>query len=114
MDLPPVSQTAGRWKYAPLPCYTLAASRSYFLEIIRGSGEPMLDLACGTGRTLLDYYAIGIDIDGVDISPEMIAKCKENAQAAELKPNLYVQAMQSLNLPRRYNTIIVPPHLSCT
>lgn len=84
------------------------SSRPYFLEIIRGSGEPVLDVACGTGRTLLDYLALGIDIDGVDISPEMIAKCQENAHAAGLKPNLYVQAMQSLNLPRRYRTIIVP------
>ena len=84
------------------------SSRPYFLDIIQGSGEPVLDVACGTGRILLDYLALGVDIDGVDISPEMIDKCQENAQTAGLKPNLYVQAMQSLDLPRRYRTIIVP------
>ena len=31
------------------------SSRPYFLEIIRESGEPALDVACGTGRLLLDY-----------------------------------------------------------
>ena len=84
------------------------ASRPYFLKIIRDSGEPALDVACGTGRLLLDYMQEGIDIDGVDISPEMIAKARENADQLGLKPNLYVQAMQNLNLPRRYQTIIVP------
>jgi ubiquinone/menaquinone biosynthesis C-methylase UbiE len=84
------------------------SSRPYFLSIIRDSGEPALDVACGTGRLLLDYMQQGIDIDGVDISLEMIAKARENANQLGLKPNLYVQAMQELNLPRRYQTIIVP------
>jgi ubiquinone/menaquinone biosynthesis C-methylase UbiE len=84
------------------------SSRPYFLTIIRESGEPALDVACGTGRLLLDYMQEGIEIDGVDISPEMIAKARENADQLGLKPNLYVQAMQKLALPRRYQTIIVP------
>ena len=84
------------------------SSRPYFLNIIRESGEPALDVACGTGRLLLDYMQEDIDIDGVDISPEMIAKAREKADQLGLKPNLYVQAMQKLDLPRRYQTIIVP------
>lgn len=84
------------------------SSRPYFLKIIRDSGEPVLDVACGTGRLLLDYLQEGVDIDGVDISPEMIAHCRHKAVQAGLSPNLYVQAMQSLNLPRQYQTIIVP------
>ncbi len=84
------------------------SSRPYFLEIIRQSGEPALDVACGTGRLLLDYAAEGVDIDGVDISQEMIAKARLNAQSQGLNPGLYVQAMQNLELPRRYSTIIVP------
>jgi ubiquinone/menaquinone biosynthesis C-methylase UbiE len=84
------------------------SSRPYFLKIIRESGEPALDVACGTGRLLLDYMQEGIEIDGVDISPEMISKARENADCLGLKPNLHAQAMQNLDLPRRYQTIIVP------
>ena len=76
--------------------------------MIRQSGEPALDVACGTGRLLLDYAQEGIDIDGVDISPDMIAGARDNANKLGLHPNLYVQAMQNLDLPRRYQTIIVP------
>lgn len=84
------------------------SSRPYFLEVIRQSGQPALDVACGTGRLLLEYLLAGIDIDGVDISPEMIARCRENAARVGLEPVIYVQAMQALDLPRRYRTIIVP------
>ena len=59
------------------------SSRPYFLQIIRESGEPALDVACGTGRLLLDYMQEGVDIDGVDISPEMIAVAGEKAAAEE-------------------------------
>lgn len=84
------------------------SSRPYFLDVIRASGEPALDVACGTGRILLDYLEEGVDIDGVDVSPEMIAVCREKAARAGLDPGLYVQPMEALSLPRRYQTIIVP------
>jgi SAM-dependent methyltransferase len=84
------------------------SSRPYFLTLIRDSGQPALDVACGTGRLLLDYLQEGIDIDGVDISQEMIDIARRNARALGLSPNLYVQPMQGLDLPRQYRTIIVP------
>jgi SAM-dependent methyltransferase len=84
------------------------SSRPYFIEQIRRSGQPALDVACGTGRLLLDYLNEGIDIDGVDISQDMIDLAGQSALAKGLSPRLYVQPMQNLDLPRRYRTIIVP------
>ena len=71
-------------------------------------GETVLDVGCGTGRLLLDYLAQGIDIDGVDVSPEMLALCAEKAQRLGLHPRLFEQTMQELDLPRTYRTIMVP------
>ena len=82
--------------------------RAFYLELIRESGEPVLDVGCGTGRLLLDYAAEGIDIDGVDNSPEMLALCREKAAAQDLSPTLFEQQMEALELPRRYRTILVP------
>jgi SAM-dependent methyltransferase len=64
--------------------------RFFFLEVIKQSGQPVLDVGCGTGRLLLDYAAQGIDIDGVDNSPEMLALCREKAAAQGLSAALYV------------------------
>ena len=82
--------------------------RNFYLSQIRESGEPALDVGCGTGRLLLDSLGEGIDIDGVDNSPEMLALCREKAEALGLQPTLFEQQMESLELPRRYRTIIVP------
>ena len=49
----------------------------FYRDFITLKIEPVLDVGCGTGRLLLDYMADGIDIDGVDNSPEMLALCRE-------------------------------------
>jgi hypothetical protein len=49
----------------------------------------------------------GLDVDGCDVSEDMIAACREKAEAEGLTPNLYVQAMHELDVPRRYRTIVV-------
>ena len=82
--------------------------RPFYRELIERSGQPALDVGCGTGRLVLDYLRAGIDIDGVDSSPEMLAICREKAAAVGLAPRLYLQEMQDLDLPRRYRTILVP------
>lgn len=84
------------------------SSRPFFLKVIRQSGQPALDVACGTGRLLLDYLGEGIDIDGVDIAPDMIAICRQKAEALGFQPYLAVQPMEELDMPRQYKTIIVP------
>lgn len=68
----------------------------------------MLDVGCGTGRLLLDYLQQGIAIDGMDNSPEILAICGKKAEKLGLAPVLYGQYMESLDLPRRYQTILVP------
>ena len=82
--------------------------RSFYLDVITRHGQPVLDVGCSSGRLLLDYLAIGIDIDGVDISPEMIARCAQNAAGKGFDPRLHVQNMTELSLPRTYRTILVP------
>ncbi len=82
--------------------------RFFYWEFITEYGEPVLDVGCGTGRLLLDYMQDGIDIDGVDNSPEMLALCKEKASGLGLKPVLFQQPMEDLELPRKYKVILVP------
>ncbi len=82
--------------------------RFFYLDVIKKYGQPVLDIGCSAGRLILDFLSQGMDIDGVDISPEMISLCKQNAERKGLKPNLYIQSMTELQLPRKYKTIILP------
>jgi ubiquinone/menaquinone biosynthesis C-methylase UbiE len=53
--------------------------RFFFLDLIGQYGQPALDIGCGTGRLILDYMSQGLDVDGVDVSPEMLAICRDKA-----------------------------------
>jgi SAM-dependent methyltransferase len=88
--------------------YTTWPDRPFYRDAIARSGEPALDVGCGTGRLVLDYLQQGIDCDGVDNSPDMLAICRDKARSLGLSPNLYQQPMEALELPRRYRTIFVP------
>ena len=79
---------------------------SYFRRFIEGGGEPALDAGCGTGRLIIPWLHAGLDVDGCDVSPDMIALCRERAEREGLAPALYVQPMHQLDLPRRYRTIV--------
>ena len=78
----------------------------YFRAFVE-RGQPALDVACGTGRLLLPFLRDGLDVDGVDVSADMISHCRAKAESEGLSPNLYVQPMHALELPRRYRTIFV-------
>lgn len=82
--------------------------RFFYFDVAKKYGGPVLDVGCGTGRILLDFLQQGIDIDGIDNSPDMLRLLKEKAGKLGLTPNVYEQEMHSLSLPRKYQTILVP------
>lgn len=84
------------------------SDRFFFKAVVAQAGQPVLDVGCGTGRLLLDFMQDGIDIDGVDNSPEMLDRCRQKAANLGLTPQLYHQTMETLDLPRPYRTIMVP------
>jgi SAM-dependent methyltransferase len=79
---------------------------AYFQKYVE-RGQPALDVACGTGRLLIPYVRAGLDVDGCDISPDMVALCREQAEREGLSPTLFVQPMHELDPPRTYETIFV-------
>jgi ubiquinone/menaquinone biosynthesis C-methylase UbiE len=78
---------------------------AYFETAIRRFGEPALDVGCGTGRILVPLLADGFDVDGSDVSADMIAEAKAKATTAGFNPQLKVQPMHELDFDRLYRTI---------
>jgi ubiquinone/menaquinone biosynthesis C-methylase UbiE len=83
---------------------------AFYRSILERRDGPALDVGCGTGRLMLDYLKSGLDVDGVDNSPDMLAICRQKATASgiDVDNRLFQQDMDQLQLPRRYATIFVP------
>ena len=79
---------------------------AYFQKYVE-RGQPALDVACGTGRLLIPYIRAGFDVDGCDVSADMIALCHEKLEREGLSTTLFVQPMHELDPPRTYRTIFV-------
>ncbi len=79
---------------------------AYYQRLIGQNGQPALDAGCGTGRLLIPFLRAGLDVDGCDVSGDMLAYCQQTAEREGLKPRLYRQALHQLDLPRKYQMIV--------
>lgn len=76
-----------------------------FTEKYVSTDKKILDLACGSG-TLAVYLAIdGYDVDGLDLSSDMISLANDKFKANHILNNLYVMDMTNFNLPHKYDAI---------
>lgn len=78
----------------------------YILKLAEKYNHSMgitLDLACGTGSLTVMLKKMGVDIYGIDASPEMLSVAQEKALDSEISGMLFLcQKMQNLDL---YGTI---------
>lgn len=49
----------------------------FFVEAAKEAGSPVLEAGCGTGRVLIPTARAGLDIVGLDLSPSMLAVCRQ-------------------------------------
>ncbi len=76
-------------------------------------GDPILELACGTGRVTLHLVQQGFQVTGIDNAEAMLAEAREKAAAAGL-PVSWVEAdMAHFSLDRRFRLIILPFNALC-
>ena len=70
--------------------------------------QPALDLACGTGRLLLPYLRDGLDVDGCDVSADMIALCPEAAEQGRGSSRACTSSRSTSSTCRgRYRTVFM-------
>jgi SAM-dependent methyltransferase len=80
----------------------------FYLGRLRSCTGRVLEPAVGTGRMTIPLLEAGIEVEGVDNSPEMLAICRARCAERGLEPALYEGDMRSLSLPERYEAIIMP------
>jgi SAM-dependent methyltransferase len=73
-------------------------------------GGRVLELACGTGRVSLPLLRAGVDLTCVDYSPGMLAVFRRKLEEHHLSCELVCQDMAELDLPGRFDLILIPFH----
>jgi len=84
------------------------ADLAFYVDLAKASRGPVLEVACGTGRILIPTAEAGVDIDGFDLEPAMIARLRAKAAAAGLKVRVVVADMRDFTMPRRYRLVTIP------
>ncbi|MEO0407080.1 MAG: class I SAM-dependent methyltransferase [Cyanobacteria bacterium P01_A01_bin.135] len=67
----------------------------------------ILEGMVGTGRLLVPMLEAGLNIEGIDSSPDMLAACKKNCISRGLNPTLYQGEIENLDIPSKFSAIIV-------
>jgi SAM-dependent methyltransferase len=89
--------------YAPLR--SAVPDPEPYARFIARSGEPALELGCGDGDPLLELRARGIDVEGLDASADMLARCRTAATGRDTAVVLHHQPMETMRLRRQYQSI---------
>jgi SAM-dependent methyltransferase len=85
---------------------------SFFVAVAKEAGSPVLEIGCGTGRVLIPTARAGIDIVGLDLTPEMLAVCRERLRqeeaAVQSRVELVQADMRTFDLGRRFTLATLP------
>ncbi|WP_241154344.1 class I SAM-dependent methyltransferase [Staphylospora marina] len=83
---------------------------TYYVELAKQSGGPVLDLGCGTGRISLAIARAGIPVTGLDLSPAMLDRARKKSGEMKLDDRIeWVEGdMTSFDLKRKFPLIIIP------
>ncbi|MGG4490312.1 class I SAM-dependent methyltransferase [Metabacillus idriensis] len=80
----------------------------YYRERLREVKGRILEPGAGSGRIYIPLLQDGLNIEGTDLSPEMLESCKKRCEERGLSPVLREMDMSEMNLQRTYEAIIIP------
>jgi SAM-dependent methyltransferase len=84
----------------------------FYVEEAKKAGSPVLELGCGTGRTLIPIAQAGVDIVGVDLSEKMLDIAKRNiselSEGVQNRIELAKADMRSFALDRQFRLVTIP------
>jgi SAM-dependent methyltransferase len=108
MDDDPYAALAGLYDFA---YWDFSEDADFYLNLARlHDRAPVLELGVGTGRVALRLAAAGMKVTGIDQSPSMLARARENlagAGAAARRVSLVQAPMTSFDLGQRFGTVII-------
>lgn len=81
--------------------------RRFFKYILDSNNvSSVLDCFCGTGFHVAMLSDMGYDVEGIDISPFMVEKARENLRANEFDSKVVQGDVKALNREKKYDCVI--------
>lgn len=80
---------------------------SFFIESALEFGQPVLELASGSGNILIPLAEAGIDVQGIDISDKMLQACRQKAAERKVKVHIAKGDIRGFDLGRRFPLIYI-------
>lgn len=80
----------------------------FYLEQAKMHGDPILELACGTGRITIPLAQEGYKIVGLDISQAMLTQARLKANQAGVKVEWLDRDCRSFSLDRKFKLVMFP------
>ncbi len=96
-------------------CYDLVFGNTqqdlYFYQSFIEAHQPALEIGSGTGRLLLAYLKHGFKVEGIEPNQENNSLLLQKSRSLNLKPLIYSQNLQELNLDKKYKLIYLPLYI---
>lgn len=92
---------------------SISGDIEYYLERLKDTTGRILEAGVGTGRMLIPLFEKGFVVDGIDSSSDMLEYCKKNCKKYRFNPNLYHMKLEDMQLPYKYEAIIMPTGSFC-
>ena len=77
-------------------------------DFLKNHPGTALEIGCGSGRLLLPLLADGHRIEGLELSPDMLAICHKRAAEMALEPVLHRADMSTWNPEYRFAALMAP------
>ena len=81
---------------------------NFYRRQVARYGEPVLELACGSGRFTIPLAREGVNITGLDLSDDMLDLAKSKASMDGSSPRFLQGDMRSFDLGERFKFIFIP------
>ncbi|WP_145408524.1 class I SAM-dependent methyltransferase [Paenibacillus xylanexedens] len=80
----------------------------FYLSFADREDIRVLEPMCGNGRMLIPFMQRGINIEGFDISEDMLKVCREKGKALNLAPQVYFHKIEEFVAASQYDLIMIP------
>ena len=79
----------------------------YYYEKLKSIKGPILEAGVGTGRMLIPFIQKGLNVEGVDLSEEMLNQCRRNIVEHQVEGTIFQGDLTQLDIETRYDAIMM-------